>query len=296
MPNRYLRESYIESEAVNKLSWPAEVLWTRLLTKVDDFGRCEANPKLLRAKIFPLRLDTVRESDMPRWLAECDKAGCIRLYQVDGKDYLVVNKWERGRAERSRYPEPPPICEQVQTVASGCTQSQTIPPTPIPIPTTTPITTPTPQPPGSPPSASRDGVREGKDSSRVPTTDQSRRIARVFHRNLTTRWSKKEVEAYQQIGTVPEEDLAALERYYAANWPPKRNVNILRHNLITFLNNFPGEVDRAKAMKEKPKSNKAGEWSDSRPKPPPTPSDPAEVERIRAEAKRQAEQFRKGAA
>lgn len=107
MPNRYLRESYIGSESVNALSWQAEVFWTRLLVAVDDWGRCEAHPKLLRAKIFPLRLDAVREADVSRLIAECEKAGLVRLYSDNGKEYLQMFKWEVGRALESKYPDPP---------------------------------------------------------------------------------------------------------------------------------------------------------------------------------------------
>ena len=96
------------------------------------------------------------------------------------------------------------------------------------------------------PPASRSGVREGKDSDMIPTTEQSKRIAKLFHRRLTTAWTPQEVKAYRAIGTIPEEDLSALERYYAAHWPPKRDENILRHDLLTLLNKFPGEVDRAR--------------------------------------------------
>lgn len=138
MPNRYLRESFTESEAINSVSWQAEVTWTHLLVKVDDFGRCEANPKILRAKLFPLRLDTVRESDMPRLLAECEKAGLIRLYTANGKEYLEMAKWEKGRAEKSKFPDPP-WHEQPLAAANKCGQPQTIPPTPTPTPTDSPI-------------------------------------------------------------------------------------------------------------------------------------------------------------
>ncbi len=138
------------------------------------------------------------------------------------------------------------------------------------------------------------GVKEGKDSAMIPTTPQSKRFAAIFHRLETTPWADNEVSAYKKLGTVPDDDLEAVERYYAANWPPKRDHNILRHNLITFLNNFPSEVDRAKAMKSKTKNGHSFEWSDSTPKA--APLDPAEDERLRAEAKRHAENFRKGLA
>lgn len=91
------------------------------------------------------------------------------------------------------------------------------------------------------------GVREGKDSTNLPTTPQSKRIAAVFHRRETTPWTAKEVTAYRAIGTVPEEDLRAVERYYGHHWPPTRGQNILRTDLLTFLNNFPGELGRAHA-------------------------------------------------
>lgn len=146
-----------------------------------------------------------------------------------------------------------------------------------------------PEEPPTPPAAAPRGVSEGKDSSMIPTTDQSKRIATVFHRRLETPWTVKEVAAYKRLGTIPETDLAAVEAYYAANWPPRRDVNILRHDLLTFLNNFQGEVDRAHAAKTKPKVSRANEWPDSRPKIEALP-DPAETERIRAEALRMAKE------
>lgn len=108
---------------------------------------------------------------------------------------------------------------------------------------------PPPSPASRQPAAVR-GVSEGNGARRLPTTDQSKRIADIFHRKHTTPWSEKEVKAYHKIGTVDPDDLDAVAEYYDANWPPVRDVNILRHDLVTFLNNFPGEVGRAKAWRE----------------------------------------------
>jgi hypothetical protein len=107
MPNRYVREAAIESEAVNSVEWQAECFWRRLINRVDDYGRFTANHELLRASLFPLKLDRVRNSDMPRLLAECEKAGLLFVYAVAGKQFLVMNQWEKGRAVKSHYPEPP---------------------------------------------------------------------------------------------------------------------------------------------------------------------------------------------
>jgi len=94
--------------------------------------------------------------------------------------------------------------------------------------------------------------QDGLHSDRVPTTPKSKRIAAIFHRRESTPWTSREVRAYLDIGEINEDDLSAVERYYAANWPPTRQVNILRTDLLTFLNNFPGEVGRAHAANLKP--------------------------------------------
>jgi hypothetical protein len=121
MPNRYIRESAIESEAVCSLAWQAEVFYRRLLNRVDDFGRFTASVPLLRASIFPLQLDRVRDSDIPRLLTECEKAGLLFVYSAGQKQYLVMNKWEKGRAKQSEYPAPPAeVCERMQTFVYTC--------------------------------------------------------------------------------------------------------------------------------------------------------------------------------
>jgi len=136
MPNRYVREAAIKSKAVNSLSWHGEVFWRRLLNLVDDFGRYYADPELLRADVFPRQLDRVRDSDIPRLLAECEKAGLLFCFEADGKPFLVMNQWEKGRALNSNYPKPPPdICERMKTSVYICKQMLPTP-TPTPTPTT----------------------------------------------------------------------------------------------------------------------------------------------------------------
>lgn len=101
--------------------------------------------------------------------------------------------------------------------------------------------------PLAPPPSPRRGVVEGKGSAKIPTTDQSRRIATIFKRRHTTAWSDGEVRVYKTLGTIPEEDLALIEAYYSSD------AQYLRHDLATFLNNFAGELDRARKWKREPK-------------------------------------------
>jgi hypothetical protein len=71
VPNRYLREGILDSEAVNRLSEEAELFYRRLMSVVDDYGRIEANLELLRARCFPLQLDRWPLSRVGQVLAEC---------------------------------------------------------------------------------------------------------------------------------------------------------------------------------------------------------------------------------
>lgn len=111
MPNRILREGILTSEPVNRLSADCEVFYRRLMSVVDDFGRFTAHPSLLRASLYPLQLDKVREVSMERHLAECEKARLVRLYASGGKRYLELLKFNQHvRARASRFPQPPDQC------------------------------------------------------------------------------------------------------------------------------------------------------------------------------------------
>ena len=124
MPNRILREGIITSERVNALSWEGEVFYRRLMSVVDDFGMYTANAALVRAALYPLKLETIREANLERLISESEKAGLIRLYEVQGKRYLeVLNFNQQLRAKNSKYPAPeqgtpcgpPPETDEEQT-------------------------------------------------------------------------------------------------------------------------------------------------------------------------------------
>lgn len=107
MPDRVVRADILTSDSVNALSWQAEVFYRRLMSIADDFGRFEARPSLLRASLYPLKLDRVSEPDVVKWLGECSNTGLVRLYTIEGKEYLEILKFgQRLRAMKSRYPAP----------------------------------------------------------------------------------------------------------------------------------------------------------------------------------------------
>lgn len=107
MPNRIIREAILSSESVASLGWPEEVFYRRLMSIVDDYGRHEANPQLLRARCYPLQTDNVRVADISRWMAACQKSGLILVYAVDGKQYLEIVRFQQQQRSPSKCPAPP---------------------------------------------------------------------------------------------------------------------------------------------------------------------------------------------
>lgn len=107
MPARLLREGILDSDAVCSLSFPAEVFYRRLMSVVDDFGRFDGRAAVLKSRLYPLQGDKVREADIPRWIAECEKAGLIVLYTVAAKPYILFRKLGVPRAKESKWPAPP---------------------------------------------------------------------------------------------------------------------------------------------------------------------------------------------
>jgi hypothetical protein len=106
MPIRMVRD-WTDSEPVNTLDPPAEVLFLRLIMKADDYGRFTANAKLIRSLCFPLK-DGIRESDIARQLVACEKAGLIATYTAQGKPLLEIVKFgQRLRNSKAKYDPPP---------------------------------------------------------------------------------------------------------------------------------------------------------------------------------------------
>ncbi len=72
------------------------------------------------------------------------------------------------------------------------------------------------------------------------------RLGKLFGRRPSTKWSQSELKALKSIDP-DEDDLKLLEAYYTANIP--KSENIRRRDLATLLNNFNGEIDRARNFK-----------------------------------------------
>lgn len=106
MPNRMLRD-WTDSEKVNSLTAHGERFFTRLIMKVDDYGCFHADARLLKASLFPLQLDSVREADLSRWMTECQKAGLIVIYESNSKRFLqIIDFKQRLDKSNPKFPLP----------------------------------------------------------------------------------------------------------------------------------------------------------------------------------------------
>lgn len=94
------------------------------------------------------------------------------------------------------------------------------------------------------------GGTDGK-SRKLPTTPEAIAISELYRRKPTTGWSSKEVRAFKNLTPIDADDLALVIRYTACE-QAKGSDGKHRRDLQTFLNNFRGEVDRARAWHTAP--------------------------------------------
>lgn len=103
---RTIKPEFPQSETVGKLSREARLLFIQLWTICDDSGRTRAASRMLASLLYPY--DDDARDQIPTWLGELDKAGCIRLYDVEGNRYLDIPKWldhqKIDRPSASKFP------------------------------------------------------------------------------------------------------------------------------------------------------------------------------------------------
>lgn len=89
-------EAYMTMTMACKAAWP--LMWT----ECDDRGLFEWKPIVLKARIFPA--DAV---DFVEILAEMERLGCIRRYEIDGRSFGAVKnfcQYQRPKHPSYRYP------------------------------------------------------------------------------------------------------------------------------------------------------------------------------------------------
>lgn len=134
------------SLAINQLSDKAELFYRRLMSVADDYGRFFSHPSILRAHCYPLKIESVSESDIKKFIAECveakDEDGTPLVSIYGAGKYILVHKFGQQTRSKSKFPEPSENdllikCLSVDTqVITGLTSAPTT--------NTTSTTSPTP--------------------------------------------------------------------------------------------------------------------------------------------------------
>lgn len=107
--------------SVAETSSEAAILWPWLLTALDDWGRCEATPERLKARVWPHN----RAVTVSRIAAALDlfaHAGLFEMYTVAGTAYIArlehLNEQRRYAVRPSRYPDPIPVGPHASAIAA----------------------------------------------------------------------------------------------------------------------------------------------------------------------------------
>lgn len=122
MPNRIIKESAFSSDKIASLTDFEFRLWVGLITSVDDAGRGDARPAIIKGRVFALRY-RVSVKDIDVAIHGLAAKGCISLYTVGGKSYFWFPTWgkhQRVRDVRPKYPAPEEADNICDAFAAPC--------------------------------------------------------------------------------------------------------------------------------------------------------------------------------
>ena len=121
MPNRIIKESLCSSEKISSLSDFEFRLWIGLITQVDDAGRGDARPAIIKGRVFPFR-ERLSIKDIDAALQALAAKGRVSLYKVDGKPSLWFPGWAKHQRIRDCKPKfpGPDESDTLQDSAASC--------------------------------------------------------------------------------------------------------------------------------------------------------------------------------
>lgn len=258
MPNRIIREAIINSLAVNQLSDEEEVFFRRLLSIVDDYGRAEAHPALLRAHLYALKLEAKPESKITAYLRACEQHGLVILYAIEGKAFLQVQKFGQQVRSKSKYPPPPDsscAASDAQLLINGQAHAE-----PLPANAHLDVSVSVSEGVSVAEGVTRSRGKSRSDKSVLPKDAGeplgSRMLAlnAIFNRRESTRWPADDITALKNAGLheMPaaqfREEVDLITAFYRATIPPDLQKKFWRRTeLIRVLRHWSGELDRAQA-------------------------------------------------
>lgn len=109
MPSRMIREGLLDSDPLRQAGELAELLFTRLMLVADDYGRFDGRVTVICRRCWPLGGPS--DPDVAQRLAALVREGLIVQYEVDGKPFIYIPKFnQRLRLKTaSKWPDPPEL-------------------------------------------------------------------------------------------------------------------------------------------------------------------------------------------
>lgn len=106
---RMVKPEFFESDSLAECSYAARLAFIGLWCQADDKGHAKASVRKLRKLIFPL--EDMTDAEFEGCLAELERVGCIKHYEVDGDGYIeVVNFGVYQKVQhpsKTTIPDPP---------------------------------------------------------------------------------------------------------------------------------------------------------------------------------------------
>lgn len=196
------------------MSWYEECFYTRLKTACDDYGRMDARPPILKARLFPLKV-RLSLKDIEDALYRLADIGCVKLYECDGKPYLYLPDWEdhqRVRNKRAKYPDPAD-CSESRRVAADCSELR---------PKSNPIRI---QSESKSESKSESESKEdafasyaGDNEALFSALNEFRKMRKIQKSPMTGKAESLLISALEKLSTDPETQIAILNQSIMNGW------------------------------------------------------------------------------
>lgn len=106
---RMVKPDFFDSDSLAECCHSARLAFIGLWVMGDDKGNVKLSIRKLKKQIFPL--DDVTDAEFQGWLAELERVGCIKVYEVDGEEYITSVNFSVYQTvknpSKTNIPEPP---------------------------------------------------------------------------------------------------------------------------------------------------------------------------------------------
>lgn len=253
MPKRFLRPGITSSKRWNSLDWITQSFFIRLITVVDDYGRFEADPRILRSACFPLgcpdggdlplRTDDGQMTDtcpsIDGILQSLARHGMVSLYQVGDTEYLQLTRWQ----ERVRTPSKcPPQNDGQMTVKCQPDDGQMRASSPSPSPPSSP----------SPSPAVETRIHSLPPNGIVPVAQLLSALAKIYNKpDREPSTASEEYAAAQLMRERPAIQAELLEITTYRKRIKSEDVKFFPHSRSSLLEKWQQTLDRARTTTTK---------------------------------------------